>query len=145
LKKLYRDAAKRVHPDTATDETDRARRERLMKQVNAAYVAGDEDALRRILADLDTSPDTVQGSGVGADLIRVLRQLKQVRDRRAAIERELVALRGSEIALLQQDVEHARHEDRDLLAEIAATVREKIGGAKREHETRVTGVKQRGR
>ena len=145
LRKLYRDAAKRVHPDTATDETDRARRERLMKQVNAAYVAGDEDALRRILADLDTSPDTVQGSGVGADLIRVLRQLKQVRDRRAAIERELVALRGSEIALLQQDVEHARHENRDLLAEIAATVRGKIGVAKREHETRATGVKQRGR
>jgi hypothetical protein len=143
LRKLYRDAAKRVHPDTATDETDRARRERLMKQVNAAYVAGDEDALRRILADLDTSPDTVQGSGVGADLIRVLRQLKQVRDRRTAIERELV--RGSEIALLQQDVEHARHENRDLLAEIAATVRGKIGVAKREHETRATGVKQRGR
>jgi len=145
LKKLYYEAAKRVHPDTATDEKDRARRERLMKEVNAAYVAGDEDAIRRILAGLDASPDAVQGSGVGADLIRVLRQLKQVRYRIAAIERELVALRGSEIALLQQDVEHARHEDRDLLAEIAATVREKIGGAKREHETRVTGVKQRGR
>ena len=145
LKKLYREAAKRVHPDTATDERDRARRERLMKVVNAAYVAGDEDALRRILAGLDASPDAVQGSGVGADLIRVLRQLKQVRDRIAAIERELVALRGSEIALLQQGVELARHENRDLLAEIAATVREKIGDAKREHETRATGVKQRGR
>jgi len=145
LKKLYREAAKRVHPDTATDERDRARRERLMKVVNAAYVAGDEDALRRILAGLDASPDAVLGSGVGADLVRVLRQLKQVRDRIAAIERELVALRGSEIALLQQDVEHARHENRDLLAEIAATVREKIGGAKREHETMATGVKQRGR
>ena len=145
LKKLYREAAKRVHPDTATDEKDRARRERLMKEVNAAYVAGDEDALRRILAGLDASPDAVHGSGVGADLVRVLRQLKQVRDRIAAIERELVALRGSEIALLQQDVEHARHENRDLLAEIAATVREKIGGAKREHETMATGVKQRGR
>jgi len=145
LKKLYREAAKRVHPDTATDERDRARRERLMKEVNAAYVAGDEDALRRILAGLDASPDAVHGSGVGADLVRVLRQLKQVRDRIAAIERELVALRGSEIALLQQDVEHARHENRDLLAEIAATVREKIGGAKREHETMATGVKQRGR
>jgi hypothetical protein len=57
----------------------------------------------------------------------------------------LVALRGSEIALLQQDVEHARHENRDLLAEIGATVREKIGGAKREHEIRAAGVKQRGR
>ena len=51
LKKLYREAAKKVHPDTATDEVDRARRERLMQEVNAAYIAGDENALRRILAD----------------------------------------------------------------------------------------------
>lgn len=89
LKKLYPETAKRVHPDIAADDADRVRRERLMKEVNAAYAAGDEDALRRILAGLDASPDAVRGSGVGADLIRVLRQLKQVRNRIAAIELEL--------------------------------------------------------
>ena len=145
LKKLYRETAKRVHPDTATDEVDRARRERVMKDVNAAYAAGDEDALRRILADLDVSPDAVQGSGIGADLIRILRQLKQIRDRIAAIERELAALRASEIALLQQDAEHARHRGVDLLAEIAATVREQIGRARREVETLAQEVKRHGR
>lgn len=145
LKNLYREAAKRVHPDTATDEADRVRRERLMKQVNAAYVAGDEDALRRIIAGLDTSPDAVQGSGVGADLIRVLRQLKQVRDRIAAIEQELAALSGSEIALLKRDVEHAQQEGRDLLAEIQAAVHAKIEKAKRRHEAMLVEVKKHGR
>jgi len=145
LKSLYREAAKRVHPDTATDEKDRARRERLMKEVNAAYAAGDEDALRRILAGLDTSPDAVQGSGVGADLIRVLRQLKQVRDRIAAIERELAALNGSEIALLRRDVERAEQEGRDLLAEIEAAVHAKIEKARRSHEAMRTEVEKHGR
>ena len=102
LKKLYREAAKRVHPDTATDEEDRARRERLMKEVNAAYAAGNEDALRRILDGLDTSPDAVQGSGIGADLIRILRQLRQVRDRIAAIELEISDLSETDLAQLKE-------------------------------------------
>lgn len=145
LKKLYRDAAKRVHPDTATDEADRARRERLMKEVNAAYAIGDEDALRRILAGLDTSPDAVQGSGIGADLIRVLRQLKQIRDRIGAIEQEIAALKLSETALLRQDVEHARAEGRDLLEELAASVRAKIEEAKGAYQSLRVEVKANGR
>jgi chromosome segregation ATPase len=49
LKKLYRDVAKRVHPDLATDDADRAHRERSMAAANRAYQKGDVDALRRIL------------------------------------------------------------------------------------------------
>jgi chromosome segregation ATPase len=145
LKKLFREAAKRVHPDTASDDADRTRRERLMKEVNAAYAAGDEDALRRILADLDSSPDAVQGSGVGADLVRVLRQLRQVRNRISAIEREMDALKQSEIALLRKDVERAEEESRDLLAEIEATVRERIKKARGEHEALAVETKKHGR
>ena len=110
LKGLYREAAKKVHPDTATDERDRARRERIMKEVNAAYAAGDEDAFRRILADLENSPDTVQGSGVGADLVRVLRQLRQVRNRIAAIEVEIAKMSETDIAKLKAKADQAERE-----------------------------------
>jgi predicted nucleic acid-binding Zn-ribbon protein len=130
LKSLFREAAKRVHPDTAIDEEDRVRRERLMKEVNAAYAAGDVDGLRRILADLENSPDAVQGSGVGADLVRVLRQLKQVRNRLATIEAELAELKTSELALLRQDVATAENRGRDLMHEIESSVRQRIEAAK---------------
>jgi DNA repair exonuclease SbcCD ATPase subunit len=126
LKKLYREAAKRVHPDTATDEKDRTRRERLMKEVNAAYAAGDEEALRRILAGLDTSPDAVQGSGIGADLIRVLRQLKQIRDRIAAIQREIANLSETDLAQLKAKADVAATEGRDLLEEMEASVKVRV-------------------
>jgi DNA repair exonuclease SbcCD ATPase subunit len=126
LKKLYREAAKRVHPDAATDEKDRARRERLMKEVNAAYAAGDEEALRRILAGLDTSPDAVQGSGIGADLIRVLRQLNQIRDRIAAIEREIASQLETDLAQLKAKADIAATEGRDLLEEMEASVKVRV-------------------
>ena len=136
LKKLYREAAKRVHPDTATDEADRARRERLMKEVNAAYAIGDEDALRSILAGLDASPDAVQGSGIGADLIRVLRQLKQLRDRIAAIESEIAGLSEADLAKLKAKADLAATEGRDLLAEMAASIQGRVNVARQRVEKR---------
>jgi uncharacterized small protein (DUF1192 family) len=139
LKKLYRETAKRVHPDTAIDEADRARRERLMKEVNAAYAAGDEDALRRILDALDASPDAVQGSGIGADLIRVLRQLKRIRDRIAAIEQEIASLSQTDLAQLKAKADQATTEGRDLLEEMAASVQVRIIVSRHEFEKKATG------
>jgi multidrug efflux pump subunit AcrA (membrane-fusion protein) len=139
LKKLYREAAKRVHPDIATDEKDRARRERLMKEVNAAYSAGDEDALRRILAGLDSSPDTVQGSGIGADLIRVLRQLKQIRDRIAAIELEIANLSETDLAKLKAKADIAATEGHDLLEEMEASIKVRVILIKHKVEEKSTG------
>jgi hypothetical protein len=134
LKKLYHEAAKRVHPDTATDEKDRGRRERLMKEVNAAYAAGDEDALRRILAQLDSSPEAVQGSGVGADLIRVLRQLKQVRDRLATISLETASLAESEMAKLKAKADLATARGRDLLAEMAVNLQDRVNAVRQQFD-----------
>jgi hypothetical protein len=143
LKSLYREAAKRVHPDTATDERDRARREQLMKEVNAAYAAGDEDALRRILADLENSPDAVQGSGVGADLVRVLRQLKQVRTRIGVIEMEITSLSESDLARLNAEADAAAAKGKDLLAEMATTVRGRVNAAKQQFQSEDEGSKGR--
>jgi hypothetical protein len=66
LRALYRDLAKRTHPDLATDETDRTARGILMAEINAAYARFDLVALRAISARLDASERDGQSTGAVA-------------------------------------------------------------------------------
>ena len=145
LKSLFREAAKRIHPDFAKDEADRELRTRLMAQVNEAYSQGDADALQRILDEFGNSPESVQGEGIGAELVRIIRQIHQAKKNIAAIEQELSKLQASEIAQLKQDVETAEKEGRDLLAELACSVHVRIADEKKKHDGLIVELKKHGR
>jgi hypothetical protein len=134
LKNLFREVAKRIHPDFCRDSADLERRNRLMAKANRAYEAGDSEALQRILDEYHDGADAVEGEGIGAELIRIIRQISHARERVSVIEAELAALRQSEIALLKRQAEERGQEGRDLLAELASALREKIERAKRKHE-----------
>jgi hypothetical protein len=135
LKSLFRDVAKRVHPDLSKDAEDLERRTSLMAEANRAYEAGDVEALRRILDEYHDGADVVEGEGIGAELIRTIRQISLARNRVTAIEGELVKLRQSEIALLKTQAEESEHAGRDLLFELATAVQEQIEQAKKQYET----------
>jgi peptidoglycan hydrolase CwlO-like protein len=134
LKALYREVAKRVHPDLATDEADRQRREQLMAEANGAYQRGDTEALRRILEEYERSPESVRGAGIAADLVRAIRQIRQVRNRLSQIELEIAGLIDSDIAKLRAKADAARAEGRELLTEMARDVRRRIDVARRRFE-----------
>ena len=140
LKALYREVAKRVHPDLATDETDRHGRDHLMAEANAAYERGDADALRRILDEYESSPESVRGAGIAADLVRAIRQIRQVRNRLSRIELEIASLSDSDTAKLRAKADAARAEGRELLAEMAEDMRWRIDVARRGFEAG-SGVK----
>jgi hypothetical protein len=142
LKTLFRDVAKRIHPDFAKDDADQERRTRLMAQANEAYSRGDAEALQRILDDYDESSESVQGEGVGAELIRIIRQIHQAKKNIVVIEQELTSLRASEIAQLKHDEEVAQQQGRDLLAELAASLSGKISVAKQLYEARAAEAKR---
>jgi hypothetical protein len=135
LKALFREVAKRIHPDFAKDTEDEQRRTRVMAQANEAYSRGDAEALQRILDEYRDGSDSVPGEGIGAELIRLIRQISQAKKSLAAIEKELSELQQSEIALLRQDVETARKDGRNLFEELAASVRERIAQAKGEYKS----------
>lgn len=120
LKSLFRDLAKRIHPDLATDEAERITRTALMADINRAYKEGDERRLRQILSEWETSPDTVMGEGIAAELVRAIRKIHQVEQRLAALASETAALMGSELWELKGRVDAEQLLGRDLLSEMAS-------------------------
>jgi len=131
LKKLYRDFAKSIHPDLATDDDDRARRQRFMAEANQAYEEGNEIHLREILREWESSPDAIKGDGVAAELIRVIRRIAQVQERLRTIEATIDDLQSSDLYQLKCEVESAEAEERDLLAEMAARLDRQIADARK--------------
>src|ERR1035437_3364596 len=75
LKGLYREVAKRVHPDLTSDEADRSKRQRLMAEANQAFERGDANRLTKILEESDARLASAQESGVPAVLVRAVRKI----------------------------------------------------------------------
>ncbi|WNF28279.1 J domain-containing protein [Streptomyces sp. C11-1] len=55
-RKLYRDLARKAHPDLAQDEPERARRDEFIARVNAAYGRGDVELLKELVAEWEAGP-----------------------------------------------------------------------------------------
>lgn len=126
MKRLYREVAKRVHPDLTSDREDRAKRQQLMAEANRAYENGDEAQLAKILTEYECSPEAVEGEGPGAELIRVIRRVSQARSRLAEIEAEMQGLVRSDLYQLKSRVDDAEKGGRNVLQEMIAKVDEQI-------------------
>ena len=127
LKQLFREVAKRIHPDFARDDAEAAHFTRLMALANAAYNRNDAHTLQRLLDDHSELAGT--GDGPAAELLRVTRQIQHAQRDIAALDEEERMLAASELAQLRQDTEAAEHEGRDLFAELAASLHEQIAEA----------------
>jgi hypothetical protein len=134
MKRLYREVAKRVHPDLTSDREDRAKRQQLMAEANDAYERGDESKLVRILTEYECSPEAVRGEGAGAELIRVIRRISQARGRLSEIEAEMQELLRSDLYQLKSRVDDAQKHGRDVLKEMVEKVEEQIAQANRRLE-----------
>ncbi|HEV2388482.1 MAG TPA: hypothetical protein VGS20_14645 [Candidatus Acidoferrales bacterium] len=130
LKSLYREVAKRIHPDLGADAGDRVIRERLMAEANRAYQWRNETRLRAILEEYEFSPQTVRGEGPAAELVRVVRKIAQQKGRLADIEREIRQTMYSDLFQLKVKAAETATEGRDLLGEMAATVEAEIAAAR---------------
>jgi hypothetical protein len=136
LRNLYRAVARRIHPDLAVDDADRAKRQKLMAEANSAYENGDEAKLRASLEEYENSPEAVFGQGTGVDLVRIIREIAQVKRRLAEIQTEIDRIRTSDLFELKTKADEGRKQGRDVLNEMASTIQSQI--AERRAELRKT-------
>jgi hypothetical protein len=141
LKKLYRQAARLLHPDLTLDPDEKEKRHHLMAEVNAAYQRGDEERIRTILNEWHASPDNLPGEGPGAELVRIIRKIAQVERRLKSIADEIVQFRQGGLFKLKQQVEEAHGKGIDLLKQLAERLDHDIVIAREEvKQTTKTGT-----
>lgn len=120
VKRLFRQIAQKIHPDRATDDSDRAWRTHLMSEANRAYRAGDETALHEVAALWEEGRRDSPAEGVAvASAPTLVRQVERMRARLLEIEGELQKLFASRLYELFIAARQTRRQGRDLLAEMA--------------------------
>ncbi len=131
LKQIYRELAKRAHPDLATDENDRAVRSQRMVEINALYAKQDLEGLRRILRQLETgrlAPNETPEQ-------RLMRLKHERLSLDAAIRHakaEIADLNRDPLMALKLEAALARSRGRDVLAETVQQVKTKLTEAESE-------------
>ncbi len=113
IKTLFRDAAKRMHPDLVHDAAGRGHAEAFMKRLNDAYRTGDADAIGNLVRQWETSPYAVAAPPGRGDPAAPALQAAI-----AHAEQRLDEARASELAVLMEQAFAVRFEGRDLLAEL---------------------------
>lgn len=129
LKKLFRDAARQMHPDRfSSDPAGHAHAEAFMKRLNAAYRAGDGGAIADLMRQWAASPlgaSTDDPAALAAALGAAQERLRRARE--------------SQIAHIMEEVLAAAVAGRDRLAEMRRDALEALAAA----EARLAGVESR--
>ncbi len=130
IKKLFRDAAKRMHPDLAPDEEARGHAEAFMKRLNTAYRAGDAEAIVNLLGQWEASPF---GAGSDEETARSALAARRVGALGEAVNRaqqRLEELRSSELAQLLDRAMATAAAGGDLLADMRRDAEAALVGAR---------------
>jgi hypothetical protein len=125
LKKLFRRVARKIHPDLASNASERERRHELMAKLNKAYDCQDDDSIRAILVEWEAG-EPAENLSLGQQLMRTLKQVAQVRKRLNSIEWELDKLFNSPMFILREKAAQGDKVGKDVLHELMTNVEEKI-------------------
>ncbi len=129
LRSAYRRAMKLMHPDLAVGEAERRRRTRLVAMLNVAYERRDLNEILRLVREFGEDPEAVPGEDIGAQIVRAIRRIAQLRRRLSELETELDLLKQSELHELKTAIEAEEKSGRDPLGGLARRLKGEISEA----------------
>jgi hypothetical protein len=130
LKKLYREVARKFHPDLASCDQERLHRNQLMVEVNRAYETGEEEKLALLLeagADLEAIET---GAAMSAERILLIRKIADAKQRLVALEGDAAEITSSELYRLKLRVDNADELGVDLFTDLIMQVDRQITKAR---------------
>src|SRR5215510_5325593 len=130
LKKLYREVARKFHPDLSSCPQERQHRHQLMVEVNRAYETGSEDRLQELLEAGEGLEKIETGGAMSTEMILLVRRTAEAKHRLAQIESEIEEIKASETYKLKLRVENAEAMGVDLFADLIAQVDRQIKKAR---------------
>ncbi|MBZ9639752.1 hypothetical protein [Streptomyces sp. PSKA30] len=122
-RKLYRELARKAHPDLAQEDGERKRREEFITRVNTAYARGDEALLRELSEEWAAGPvPEERRPSPSEELYARLEWLAQRKELLTVVARELEeSAIGSMLRLAPDDPDRLLEEIAEqLLADVAA-------------------------
>jgi hypothetical protein len=131
-KRLFRELARRFHPDLATSAFERSYRTTIMAAINSAYSAGDVEALYDLAGEL--SPEEVATLAGISDVEqrRLRRSINKMRRLTSKARRQLAALRHENTARLWQRTQLLEAQDEDGWSVIRRELEQAIERRERE-------------
>ncbi|MFE9120542.1 J domain-containing protein [Streptomyces sp. NPDC007172] len=122
VRRLYRELARKAHPDLAQEDKERERRDEFIARVNAAYGRGDEALLRELAEEWEAgpAPEEVRPSE-SEELYARLEWLSRRKELLALVARELEdSAIGSMLRMAPDDPDRLLEEIAEqLLAEVS--------------------------
>ena len=130
--RLYRELARRVHPDVSHDPGEHAVRTRAMAELNAARETLDFDRARRLGDTFDGRADESETDSDDPEdqFERLLVAIERVEARLTAVTADAVRLRENKLYLLMEVVEAQERAGIDVLGETAADLDSQIAEAR---------------
>jgi hypothetical protein len=124
IRRLFRELAKRFHPDLTGDAEEKAWREQIMTRVNQAYTERDLDTLKKLAEQPDRPVPQKKNREEEVKALR--KELKRLDGVIADLKATIRVLEESPVMQLKSEARMQRRDGRDLLTEMEASLKEQI-------------------